>query len=299
MLRSSFRPRPDIQIVGEALDGLDAIQKATELQPDLILFDIGLPELNGIEAAKRVRALVPDAKIIFLTQEACPEVVEEALRLGAMGYVLKSRAGSELLPAIEGVLAGRQFVGSGLEGYRFIPSADGQADTPATHRHEILFCSDDRILLNALKNFIAGALKCGDAAIVWATESHREVLLRELRAEDVDIDAATQQGTYISADVAEAPEPVRIFDAVKRLCAAAYKAGKEHPRVAVCGERAGRLWLEGKTDDVIRLERLCSDLAKAHNVDILCVYPFSSFRDHEGERAFKDLCAEHSAIRHL
>jgi CheY-like chemotaxis protein len=102
--------RPEFQIIGEASDGLEAIQKAEELQPDLILLDIGLPKLNGIEAAKRIRIVAPHTKILIVSQESDSDVVGEALQLGAMGYVLRSNAGSELLPAIEAVLGGKQFV---------------------------------------------------------------------------------------------------------------------------------------------------------------------------------------------
>jgi len=88
------------------------VQKAEELQPDLIVLDIGLPTLNGMEAARRIRKLAPESKIIFLSQESSADVVHEALSLGALGYVVKAHAGSELLAAVEMVRQGRQFVSS-------------------------------------------------------------------------------------------------------------------------------------------------------------------------------------------
>jgi DNA-binding NarL/FixJ family response regulator len=103
-----------LQIVGEVSDGLEAIQKAVELRPDLILLDIGLPSLNGIETARQIRKLVPEAKIIFLTQESSPDVVQEALSVGAWGYVVKIKAHSELLTAVEAALSGKTFVGSSI-----------------------------------------------------------------------------------------------------------------------------------------------------------------------------------------
>ena len=109
----TLRERQDTHVVGEASDGFDAIRKAEELQPDLILLDIGLPGLNGIEAARQIRKLVPQSKILFVSQESSADVIEEALSLGAMGYVVKAQAGSELLGAVEAVREGRQFVSSG------------------------------------------------------------------------------------------------------------------------------------------------------------------------------------------
>ena len=104
--------RPELQVVGEASDGLEALQKAVELRPDLILLDIGLPGLNGIEAARQMRSLVPESKIIFLTIETSADMVQEALSVGARGYVVKTMAESELLTAMEAVLLGTTFASS-------------------------------------------------------------------------------------------------------------------------------------------------------------------------------------------
>ena len=107
---SKLEQSPDFQIVGEASDGLEAVQKAEKLQPDLIFLDIGLPELNGIEACHRMCSVVPAAKIIFVTQNNDAETVRAALSNGASGYVLKLDANNELLPAVEAVLQGDRFI---------------------------------------------------------------------------------------------------------------------------------------------------------------------------------------------
>ena len=100
--------------VTEVSDGLQAVQKAKELKPNLILLDIGLPNLNGIEVARRVREFAPDARIIFLSQESSPDVIREALRRDTSGYVHKSCLRRDLRPAIEAVLEGKRFVSRGL-----------------------------------------------------------------------------------------------------------------------------------------------------------------------------------------
>ena len=105
--------RAEFQIT-QTSDGLEAVQRAHELQPDLVLLDIGLPSLNGLEVARRLRGLAPATKILFLSQESSPDVIREALSLGA-GYIHKARAQSDLLPAIEAVLLGNRFVSSSLE----------------------------------------------------------------------------------------------------------------------------------------------------------------------------------------
>ena len=111
---STLEKREELQVICEAADGLEAVQQADELKPELICLDIGLPKLNGIAAAREIRKLAPEAKIIFVSQESSPDVVQEALSLGARGYVFKTRAGIDLLDAVEAVLAGRHFVSCGL-----------------------------------------------------------------------------------------------------------------------------------------------------------------------------------------
>ena len=103
-----------MQPIDQAADGLEAVQKAELLAPDLVLLDIGLPTLNGIEAARQIRKIVPKSKIIFVSQESSCEVVHEALDFGAWGYVLKARAATDLLAAVDAVLEGRHFLSFGL-----------------------------------------------------------------------------------------------------------------------------------------------------------------------------------------
>jgi DNA-binding NarL/FixJ family response regulator len=99
----------DMRIVGVASDGLEAVVKAEELQPDLILLDIGLPTINGIEAARRIRKAAPNSKILFLSQEVDADVARAALGDGH-GYVVKSDANNDLIAAVEAVLQGKKFV---------------------------------------------------------------------------------------------------------------------------------------------------------------------------------------------
>jgi two-component system nitrate/nitrite response regulator NarL len=111
---SLLQENPEWQIIGEATDGLEAVLKAEELRPDLILLDIGLPKLNGIEAARQIRKTIPESRIIFVSLESSTTVVAEALRMGARGYVLKIRTESDLLAAVQAVLEGGRFVSRGL-----------------------------------------------------------------------------------------------------------------------------------------------------------------------------------------
>jgi DNA-binding NarL/FixJ family response regulator len=109
-----LKDHEQLQIVAEVTDGLEAVQKAAELQPDVILLDIGLPKLNGIDAAKEIHQVVPGTQIIFVTLNNDADLAKAALSNGAHGYVLKTHATRELRSAIEEVLRGKQYVSSGL-----------------------------------------------------------------------------------------------------------------------------------------------------------------------------------------
>lgn len=116
-VRSLLQKQTELRVIGEESDGLKAVQQAQELQPDLILLDIGLPTFNGIEAAKRIHQLSPRSKILFVSVNCSPDIAEEALSTGAGGYIVKSDAASELLPAIKAVLEGKRFVSASLAGH--------------------------------------------------------------------------------------------------------------------------------------------------------------------------------------
>lgn len=107
---SMMEERAEFEIIAQAADGLEAVQKAEELQPDLILLDVDLPRLNGIAAARQIGKLSPKSKILFLSQDTDAEIVKAALRTGGNGYVIKCYAGDQLFEAMDTVIQGGQFV---------------------------------------------------------------------------------------------------------------------------------------------------------------------------------------------
>ena len=319
---STLETSPELQVISRVSDGLDAVQKAEELQPDLIVLDIGLPTLSGIEAARRIQKLSPQSKIIFLTQETSADVVREALNLGAKGYVVKVNAGSELLAAVEAVRQGGEFVSSGLSGRNSTDLADKQVSVRLRHQedipslasrtrrlprgHVVEFYGDDTSFLIGFTCFVEAALDAGNAVIVIATEPHRQAFLQELQAHGVDVAAAIEQQRYIPLDVAEmlstfmvndVPDPVRFQKNVGDLFTAAAKGAKgEHRCVSACGEGAPILWAEGKGNAAIQIEHLWDEMATEYDVNTLCGYVLSDFqRDQEGS-IYERICAEHSAV---
>jgi DNA-binding NarL/FixJ family response regulator len=302
-VRSLLQARSEWQVIAEAADGPEAVQMAEELKPDLILLDIGLPKLNGIEAGRRIRQLSSNSKIIFLSMYNSPDVVQAGLSTGALGYVRKTDVKRELLPAMDAVLRGKQFVSSSFKNQQFTDTSVQKA----AHRHEVQFYSDDALLLDTFARFITVALKSGRAAIVMITKSHRDGLVSRLKVLGIDVDAATQQGTYIQLDVVKTlstfmvndmPDSTRFFPVVGGLIEAAAKEAK-HSRVVACGECSPLLMAEGKPDAAIRLEQLWDEVGKTFGVDILCGYALSSFHGEEDEHVFQSICAGHSAVYSL
>jgi DNA-binding NarL/FixJ family response regulator len=291
VLRLILELRDNLQIVGEASDGLEAVQKAKELRPDLILLDIDLPTLNGIQVARRLRGHVPRARVLFLSVESSSDVVREALNVGGSGYIYKLHIASELLPAIEMVLSGKQFVSSHLGSFAITEIRDEHLgdrprpeQLPATRRrsHGVEVYPDDASFVDGFTRFIEGTLRRENPVIVIVTESHRSSLFQRLQAHGWDIPAAIQQGSYISLDVNDTlskfmvndwPDSARFAKVVGDLIKKAVKAAEgKDPRAAACGECGPALWAQGKAEAAIQVGHLWDEIADSHDVDTLCGY---------------------------
>jgi CheY-like chemotaxis protein len=126
-IRFILGQRPEFEVIGEASDGLEAVEKAVELKPHLILLDAFLPKMNGIDAARQIRQLAPDSKILLMNYESDSALVPETLSLGISGYIVKTSAARELLASVEAVLRGERFCSTDL--------ADRVRTEVSTHAH--------------------------------------------------------------------------------------------------------------------------------------------------------------------
>jgi DNA-binding NarL/FixJ family response regulator len=264
-------------------DGLEAVDAAQELQPDLVLLDIGLPRLNGIAAGERIRARCPASKIMFLTQESSTDFVHSALAMGSHGYIHKLRAHGCLLAAVEAIL-------------------ERHPDVQPPHRHMAQFYSDDEILMENAERFIASALNAHDAAVVIATTAHLDALTARLKCCRINIDRAVQEGTLRQFDVREVLSQIMatgLLDAdlfrtmlSEVLESAAGATRKADARVAVYGECAALLCAADNVDAAIRLEQVGNELLARSGspaIDIMCSYPLP-------HAAFRRICSEHSVV---
>jgi DNA-binding NarL/FixJ family response regulator len=179
-LKALFSDEPDIEIVGEAGDGRQALQLVAEIQPDLILMDISMPHLNGIEATHQIRRDYPGVKVVVLSMHTNEEYVFQVLRAGASGYVLKQADSSEVLLAIRAALAGGSFLSppisrAVIEDYVRRAEArgrDSKIDRLTSREREVL-----QLLTEGLPNReIARQLDIS----VKTVESHRSSMLSKL-----------------------------------------------------------------------------------------------------------------------
>jgi DNA-binding NarL/FixJ family response regulator len=114
-VRSTSRKRPELQVIGEVSDGLEAVLMVQEMHPALILLDISLPAINGFEVARRISQISPQSRIIFVSEYHSADMARDALSVGACGDLVKSDCASELLPAVQSVLEGKHYVSRTLK----------------------------------------------------------------------------------------------------------------------------------------------------------------------------------------
>jgi CheY-like chemotaxis protein len=317
-ISSGLAKQSKLQIVAEASDGIDGVQKAEQLQPDLILLDIGLPALNGIEVARRIRRLSPSSKILFVSEHRSIDIAREAIRAGGSGYVVKSDAGNDLLPGVAAVLQGKHFASASLGAELFgctvavdhcscddVSGRVATNDVEVGRDHQVVFYPNDESFMDSFARFAKSALNAGSPVVVVAAKSHRSGILERL-SQMLDVDSAIERGSFIMADADEVlstfmendvPLAARVTAAADRLIKQADKAStREHSRIAMCGELAPTLLAQGKTEAAILVERLFDDVSRTHNLDVLCGYVLSTYPSGQDTRILERICAEHSAV---
>ena len=130
-LRSLLESRGDFDITGEAVNGLEAVEKAKELKPDIIVMDVSMPQMDGLQAARLIRSDRPDSKILILSQHDSPHMLSAALDAGASAYVTKSQVARSLFIALDGILQGRPFSwNGGNNGIGHAPSEPAASTEP-------------------------------------------------------------------------------------------------------------------------------------------------------------------------
>jgi DNA-binding NarL/FixJ family response regulator len=290
------------RIAGECEDGADAVREAAARKPDLVILDIGLKTMNGVEAARRILADDPNARILFLTGQPSPEVAEAALALGARGYLLKPEAGSALLRAVESVAAGARFVSPGL------PDDVLNVTTPPTSgpRHAAVFRATDAALADEYAHFAEDALRRGQPVVVVAPRAALEGVHARLEARGVSMNRAIDDGQYQAFDIE--PELSRLMpggrydrerfrESAEEILRDALTRAVSGVRPAVCGEVAPQLWKDGRGDVAIDIERVWDAAVRSLGADLRCGYCVDASRLADSDYSvFREICGAHGAV---
>ena len=291
------------RVIGELEDGVDAVREAGSRRPDVILLDIGLKTLNGVDAARRILANDPTARILFLTGQSSPDIAEAALATGAAGYLLKPEAGRSLLRAIETVTAGARFVSQGLPAELADVTRDGASRSG--HRHDAVFHADEGALVNDYARFSEAALAAGQATIVVTAGDRLEKVRRQLESRGVAVGDAVRDRRYVAIDPAPVVASLVVNGQLDTercragAAAIAEQAAREAGgrRVAVCGDVAPNLWKAGLSAAAIQVERIWDTAAREMGFDLLCGYLIDDARLAEADYSvFHSVCAEHGTV---
>jgi DNA-binding NarL/FixJ family response regulator len=177
-LRSLLSSEPELRVVGEAKDGREAIRRVEQLEPDLILMDLSMPRMNGVEAIREIKNRIPETKVLALTVHKAEEFVLEVLQAGADGYILKDASAEELVMAIRSVLGGQRYLSPAvsqmvIEGYLAgRKTCESPWDTLTKREREIL-----KLIAEGHKNKEIADYLC---ISVKTVEKHRANLMKKL-----------------------------------------------------------------------------------------------------------------------
>lgn len=304
-ISSALEQAPQWEIVGVVSDGIEAVQKARELNPDVILLDVGLPSLNGIETARRILAHDLTAKILFVSEQQSFDIAEVALGTGARGYIVKTAVGRELLLAMDAVIEGHRFISARLAGRVFETTHDARA-AREIRCHEVAFHADESSLVDEYARFATAALDARNGLMMLVNSARRDAIYQRLQARGIDIERIVKTKGCMWVDVPAALsrfmvdgriDEVRFWNAASALVLEAAKASKGHPlRVAACGECAPSLLHEGMANAAIRLEQLWDEVARTYSIEVFCGYAADGLRCDDENQIFQDICAAHSAV---
>jgi DNA-binding NarL/FixJ family response regulator len=180
-LRALLESKAGWTVVAQASNGREAVEQAAMHKPDVAVLDISMPELSGLEAARRIRKVTPQTEVLFLTVHNSTEMVQEALDAGGRGYVLKSDVGNDLLVAVEAVLKHKTFVSQGVSGVPYSPTSkearDVGADRLTSREREVLQSLAEGRSTKEVATLLNIAVK--------TAETHRTNIMRKLDVHSV------------------------------------------------------------------------------------------------------------------
>jgi CheY-like chemotaxis protein len=301
-IRILLRKSEQYHVIADAADGVEAVQNALELRPHIVLMDLSLPKMSGLDATKRILAHCPEVRIVFVSEHGTADVIDAAMAAGAAGYIIKSHAARELLPALDAIVAQSQ-IDLAPNSLRVEP---GGREEPVS-RHEIGFYDDEEAMVDDYARMAATALSNGHTFAIVAGTSRWEQLRHRLEMRGTDVARAKATGRYhefAAKDILESLVVDGEID-VQRFwnTAAAFRnqvtraQQGESSRIVLCGECSPRLLVAGNVDAAVQLERLWDRFSRLYSIDTLCGYLITGLDYEETNLVIARLRHAHSAVR--
>jgi len=286
---------PACDVVALASDGRRALEMAQDLRPDVVVLDVSMPGLNGLQTLEHLRRNLPDTRVIFCTSHQTDDIVAAALKAGAHGYVLKSRVHVDLISAIEHALADRLFV----------PSL-ASLQAVAGNRHTlVLHAGNDRFLEDVCR-LLHPTLRSGDPVAVVTCDATRVGIARRLEARHINLGLLANRGQYVDQDSALAlshvmhdvrPDQDRLMEMIgefERLRLSAPNGSRS--RLTIVADLTVALWRGGKFEAALALERTWDELTRTLPFSTVCVIPAECFARSGAGLHLPTLCDAHSAV---
>lgn len=324
LIESVLGNSPDVQIMDVVSDGLEAIQTASKLKPDVLLIDVGLPTTNGFEAARGILESAPQCKIIFVTQHLSADLVREAFKSGARGYIAKTDIVRELLPGIRAVLAGDPYISSGLgindsefeaepkrplttRSPNVVALQAREQDAQMRRGHTLHVYSDEEDILSISASLVGTAVSSGQSVLVIGRQSLRRRLIPTLRSAGLELGRLVEGCNYVSLDADDTasrfmaggrPSSDRFRGMFGELIETLIRAAKctDSPKLTVISQYTAVVRAARPPRGTIQVEELWNELARCYDAYIVCAYPISMFRGGEDVEELKAICERHSAV---
>jgi CheY-like chemotaxis protein len=286
------------ELVGVARDGYEAIEMAERLAPDLILLDVMMPRLDGLQAAARLQELGLPARVVMMTSDESEGYVEQAFLAGAWGFLHKTRLATELVRALDHVHDGRLV----------LPSLSSLLTVGASDAHVAQFHSYNQHFIDGIGDLVSRALRRGHVIAVVATPTVRAGVAGRLRRAGWNVGEAGDYGRYHAIDAAQSlagimrggrPDPERLGEGVAAFERMRVESAETpDARLTLVGEIAVPLLLNGNVQGAIEIERMWTGLTQGLPWLGVCCYPTACFADLTSSPPFFEVCAEHGAVSH-
>ena len=328
MIRSLIESHPDYHICGEAGDGVEAIEKARQLRPDIVLMDINMPRMNGLEATRVIRGEAPDCDVIIVTQNDASVARELARNANANDFITKSDLARDLLPTLKkfsraqpeareakteqgGILQWREVAMENNSNLRETESAAGQGEpwcdllhNAGPRDHIVQLYQDQQFLNRAVCRFAAAAITNGEGVILVPTVAHWDAFRPRLEKEGVDVKAAERRGqlTVVDADnllptfMRDGMPDSPVFLGLAQNVISQARGNGRFPKVRWWGEMVNILWERGDVAASMHLEDQFDRLAHEQDIAIFCSFLMDNFDGDVHARMLPRMGENHSHL---